>query len=103
MPEHLWIVTTTLETIEEAETLSKAIVADSLAACVQTERIISHYRWKDACQKSSEVRLTMKVDLQRKDNLIAWIRNHHPYEVPEILAWEVESANPDYSAWARNS
>ena len=41
----------------------------------------------------------MKTTLERAAYVCAFIQEAHPYKVPEILAEDVESVNPEFSAW----
>lgn len=36
------------------------------------------------------------------DDLQQFIRTHHPYSVPEILAWECSLVNDLYFQWMRD-
>jgi len=58
-------------------------VAARLAACVQILPVRSVYRWKGRMEKSGEQLLFVKTRAALTEKTIAWIRERHPYEVPE--------------------
>lgn len=96
----IWCLSTTLASPEEAHLLAESAVRENLAACAQIEGpFTSIYVWKDQLVNSTEQRILFKTDAARRETLQKWIRAHHPYEVPEILAWPVAEADADYAAW----
>ena len=102
MIEYIWIVTTTVETQEQAKTLAKLAVESRLAACAQVDAgITSHYRWKDKLEQATEYRIQFKLPMEAKDGLVNWLRKQHPYDCPQILAWKAESCNPEYTDWIK--
>ena len=40
----------------------------------------------------------MKVTNHNKNNLIKLIRDKHPYDIPQIISWKVETT-ADYARW----
>jgi periplasmic divalent cation tolerance protein len=93
-------VSTTTDKREDAERISKAIVENRLAACVQiTGPIISIYWWKDSMEENEEWRLIIKTRNNLYPKLEQAIKNFHPYEVPEIVAVPIIAGNKDYLDW----
>ncbi len=102
MIEYIWIVTTTVETPEQAKNLAKLAIESRLAACAQVDAgITSHYRWKDRFEQATEYRIQFKLPMEAKDGLVNWLRRQHPYDCPQILAWKAESCNPEYTDWIK--
>ena len=84
----------------DAEPLARALLAQSLAACVQVgSAITSLYRWKGAVEKSRERLLLIKTRAELFPKVEAAIRALHPYEVPEIIALPVSEGHAPYLAW----
>lgn len=84
----------------DAEPLARALLAQSLAACVQVgSPITSIYRWKGAVEKSRERLLLIKTRAELFPKVEAAIRALHPYEVPEIIALPVSEGHAPYLAW----
>ena len=96
----LAIVTTTVESLQDAEILAKAIVGASLGACVQIDGpIVSHYRWSGEVQRSEEYRLTIKTTLTAWPALKTKLGSLHPYDEPQIVMIRVEDASAGYRDW----
>ncbi|MGE0791908.1 MAG: divalent-cation tolerance protein CutA [Sandaracinaceae bacterium] len=84
-----------------AATLARGLVEASLAACVNViPGIRSFYRWQGEVKDEGEVQLLIKTTAERYDALAAWIDAHHPYEVPELIAFDVTKGSRAYLAWA---
>lgn len=94
-------VTTTVGSLPQAQVLARALLDGRLAACVQLdERLQSLYRWQGKLCEEAEVRLTIKTLPHLEAALRETFRQHHPYELPQFLAWTMR-ASPAYSAWVR--
>ncbi len=84
-----------------APALARGLVAQRLAACVQTLPMTAHYRWRDQIESDEEVLLLCKSPRSRLPALQDWVRAEHPYELPQITALPVEGGLPDYLDWVR--
>lgn len=85
---------------DRAEALASAIVEARLAACVNVlPGLRSVYRWKDAVQRDDEALLIIKTAQERFAALEAFVRAHHPYELPEIVAVKLGPVHPPYLEW----
>lgn len=94
-------VTTTVGSLEDAQRLARGLVEARLAACVQVEPgLQSFYRWQGKTCEDPEVRLTIKALPQGAPALQAFFAQHHPYELPQFLAWTMR-ASPAYAQWVR--
>ncbi len=92
-------ITTTLLDPEEARQLALLAVRESIAACVQIdEPIRSIYRWEGKIEENEEFRVTLKTASSQKEQAIAWLLAHHPYDVPQIIVRHVETTS-DYGNW----
>ena len=103
MSNAVWIVQTSLpgEWIEaEVGIWSADLVEGGLAACVQRDRITSVYSWEGLTESTEEWRVEIKTSQSKKDRLIEEILDNHPYEIPQIVAWEAIST-PGYSDWVQ--
>jgi uncharacterized protein involved in tolerance to divalent cations len=49
-------------------------------------------------ESSGEWRVHIKTSRAKKDELVEAILNGHPYETPQIAAWETETTT-DYAGW----
>ncbi|MCP2243112.1 divalent-cation tolerance protein CutA [Lentzea aerocolonigenes] len=93
------VVTTTVDSAEAAESLAKGIVEARLGACVQIVPIRSVYRWDDEVRVDAEWQCVVKTSANRADELVAHIKAHHTYDVPEVIVTPVVGGNDDYLAW----
>ena len=84
-----------------AERLARGLVEERLAACVNAiSGVKSFYRWQGKIEADSEIQLIIKTRRGRFDDVVAWIRANHPYEVPEIIALPADNVSDDYLQWA---
>ncbi len=85
---------------DEAKKLARAMVEQRLAACVNIiPKIDSFYWWDDAVQSDEETLLIFKTTQARIDKLIAYVKEEHPYDVPEVITVPVAEGLPDYINW----
>ena len=94
------VVLTTAGSEEQAEQIASALVAESLAACVNVlPGIRSVYKWKGKIEKDREVLVLVKTTAGRFEAVRRRIRELHSYELPEAIALPVVDADPDVLAW----
>lgn len=93
------VVTTTVDSEEAAASLAKGIVEARLGACVQIVPIRSVYRWEGEVRVDAEWQCVVKTSAIRADELVAHIKAHHTYDVPEVIVTPVVGGNEDYLAW----
>lgn len=94
------IILTATPTIEEAAKLAEQLIDARLAACVQiVPPMTSVYFWEGSVQKESEHLLLIKTLPEKYDELEAFIRSNHSYDVPEIVAIRAENASAGYLKW----
>ena len=71
-----------------------------LAACVNIlAPCQSIYRWQDDVNVDGEVPLIIKTTAELYPALETYIRQQHPYALPEIIALDVAQGFPDYLNW----
>jgi periplasmic divalent cation tolerance protein len=96
----LLVVVTSLPHLEAAKGLARSLVERRLAACVQlTDGIQSIYRWKGKLCEDQEVLLSAKTTQARWLEISTFIKNTHPYDLPEILAFSPEQYEEQYGKW----
>ena len=102
-PNKLLVVITTLPTIEAATALAKALVESHLAACVQmNEGVYSVYRWEGRICEEQEILLSVKTMSHQWEEICAFIKESHPYDLPEIMAFSPEQYDQQYGQWVRS-
>ncbi len=93
------LVSTTLPTAAKASALAQAVVRVRLAACAHLAPLRSVYWWKGRVERGAEVAVQFKTRRPLVRALMAYIRERHPYEVPEIVITPILDGWPDYLAW----
>lgn len=96
------VVFVTTSSNEEAEKLGRLIVESRLAACANVlSGIRSIFRWDNKVSVENECLMIMKTTLQRYSELEAVIREHHSYQVPEIIALPIVAGSVSYLDWIK--
>lgn len=85
---------------EHAERIARQLVDTRLAACVNVlPQIQSIYRWNDMVECANESLLLIKHPTERSDAIRTAVLAAHPYELPEIIAVDIDEVHPPYLAW----
>lgn len=93
-------VMTTTETREQAEAISRRLVGEKLAACVQIAGgIESTYSWRGKIECSREYLCLIKTREDLFSEVEVVIKNLHSYETPEIIAVPIIKGSKDYLMW----
>lgn len=83
-----------------AQRIARTLVEERLAACVQmVPAVQSVYRWQGQVQHDDEALLLIKTASVCWDALVARVTELHPYEVPELLAFNASSGSAPYLHW----
>jgi periplasmic divalent cation tolerance protein len=61
--------------------------------------VTSIYRWQGAVHTTTEARAFLRSPRALLDELVAYVVERHPYEVPNVTALPLVGGNPDYLAW----
>lgn len=94
------LVLTTLPDQEAARQLAHRLVEARLAACVSVlAPCTSVYRWQEAIEEAAEVPLLIKTAAERYGELETYLREHHPYALPEIIALPIQHGLAGYLEW----
>ena len=93
------VVSTTVEGDADADRLADAVVGERLAACVQVVPVRSTYRWQGKVEHAPEFLLLMKTRKSLVESLMSFVRERHPYDVPELTVMRLDGGSPDYLKW----
>lgn len=97
-------LTTTLPDREAAQRLGRRLVEERLAACAQVAGPVSSvYWWEGEVETAAEWYCHVKTLAARVPDLIARIRELHPYEKPEIISVPVTEGDAGYLRWIEES
>ncbi|WP_420033551.1 divalent-cation tolerance protein CutA [Streptomyces sp. cg28] len=99
-PASVLAVLTTVDDADRAETLARGAVDARVAACAQVSApVMSVYRWEGVVETAREWQILLKTTEARYEALESWLRSHHPYATPEIIAVPVVRGAADYLGW----
>jgi len=94
------IVFVTCGSEEEALNISRALVEEQLAACVNLiSPVRSIYRWEGKIWDEKEWLLIIKAQRKRFDELEKKVKSLHSYFVPEIIALPIIAGSSSYLDW----
>ena len=101
MEEELVIVLSTIDSEENAERISRTLVEEKLAACVNIiPKLRSIYRWKGKIENDAETLMLIKARASDFKVLQAKLQEIHPYENPEIVQVAASAVSDTYLSWA---
>lgn len=87
-----------------AERLAEGMINNNHAACVNIlPKVRSIYRWKGEIKKEQEVLMVIKTTSSHFFVIEHWLEEHHPYEVPELVALKAEHVADAYLQWLRRT
>lgn len=96
----LLLVMTSLPNEEVAKVLAKRLIDAHLAACAQIQSgVQSIYRWEGRICEEQEAVLVAKTTALQWPAISAFIKQNHPYDVPEIIAQPITHSHTDYARW----
>ncbi|WP_434113720.1 divalent-cation tolerance protein CutA [Methylocaldum sp. GT1TLB] len=83
-----------------AETLARAAVAERLVACANiVPGLTSVYPWEGKIETAQEHLLLMKTETASLEALEVFVREKHPYELPEFIAVSILHGSTAYLDW----
>lgn len=83
-----------------ADTITQGLLKERLAACVSAvPGLESSYWWKGSIEKSHEILLIIKTRRTLRADMIQFVKQHHPYAVPETIFLGIDSASKEYLDW----
>lgn len=87
-----------------ARQIGTALIEKQLAACVNLiPGVESVYRWQGKVECAAEVLAVFKTSAAVFPAFERELAEHHPYEVPEIIAVEPAAVAENYGSWLLGS
>ncbi|CNJ64113.1 divalent cation tolerance protein CutA [Yersinia enterocolitica] len=87
-----------------AQDLAAQVLGEKLAACATLlPGATSIYSWEGKLQQEYEVQLLFKSNSCHQQALLSYIKQHHPYQTPELLVLPVRDGDKDYLSWLNAS
>lgn len=94
----------TINDLEKAIEIAHILVEKKLTACINIiPEIRSVYTWKDQIYDEKERLMILKTRRDLFEELKEVIKQLHPYELPEIIALNIEQGLPEYLQWIHDS
>ena len=98
----LLVIITSFASFEDAKKMAHQLIEGRLAACVQIqEGIHSIYRWDGQVCEGNEVLLSAKTVADKWVDISSFIKSHHPYDLPELIAYAPEKYEAQYGKWVQ--
>ncbi|WP_062307071.1 divalent-cation tolerance protein CutA [Polynucleobacter sinensis] len=99
---NLLIIVTSFASLEDAKKMAHQLIESRMAACVQIqEGIHSIYRWEGKLCEENEVLLSAKTVTDKWMDISNYIKSHHPYDLPEVVAYAPEKYEVLYGKWVQ--
>ena len=87
-----------------AQDLAAQVLGEKLAACATLlPGATSIYYWEGKLQQEYEVQLLFKSNIGHQQALLSYIKQNHPYQMPELLVLPVRDGDKDYLSWLNAS
>lgn len=99
----LSVVLTTCGSEAESVRISRTLVEEGLAACVNRLPVRSCYRWEGELHDEGEILLIIKTLSSRLDEVKKRMTELHSYDVPELVILDATDVSEAYLAWVRQS
>ena len=85
---------------EQAESMANSLLQERVCACVNiVDGVTSFFWWQGKIDQASESLLLIKTKDILFPKLQTMIKNNHPYETPEIIAFSIDQVNTEYLKW----
>lgn len=102
--EDVWIVLTTFDDEDVALQVARDLLALRLVACVNLlPGATSLYYWKGDLCEEKEVVLLIKTTCEKYPELETVLKQKHPYDEPELLAFPVHAGSEGYLGFVREA
>lgn len=98
--EGISVILVTAPDEQQAAELAKTLVSERLAACVNImPRIRSIYSWEGKMEDQAESLCILKTAKSSVGKLRTRLLELHPYDTPEFIEIQPDSALEKYAAW----
>ncbi|GAA1879580.1 divalent-cation tolerance protein CutA [Asanoa iriomotensis] len=100
MPEQVCEVVITAPDPNWLASFARELVDLRLCAGGHTiNEISSVFRWRGEVNEVQEARVALHTRTAHVSEIVRLTNERHPYEVPCVVAWPIESGNPTYISW----
>lgn len=99
MLESCCIILTTTNAQNIVEQITSTLIKENLAACVQVDNVVSHFKWQDKISSEPEFRIVIKAKSANYDKIEKIIISLHNYDIPQIIKLDIQDGLPAYLNW----
>ncbi|MBC8429539.1 MAG: divalent-cation tolerance protein CutA [Dehalococcoidia bacterium] len=94
----------TTASIEEAQRIASVLLNKRKAACVNiVPKVSSFFWWQEKLDSAQESLLIIKTKASELNEIVNLVKEHHSYDIPEIIALPIIGGNQDYLEWIGRS
>jgi periplasmic divalent cation tolerance protein len=94
------VIFITTEAGEEAQLISKVLLEQRKAACINiVPKVSSLFWWQGNIDSAQESLLVVKTKASLLDEIIQLVKEIHSNDIPEIIALPIVGGNQDYLEW----
>ena len=98
------VILITTDTAEEAQQISRVLLEQKKAACINIiPKVDSLFWWDNEIDSAHESLLIIKSKASLLPDIVNLVKGAHSYTVPEIIALPVVGGNQDYLEWIDKS
>lgn len=97
--EEYIVIYVTFPRMKTAREITTHLVETKLIACASIFKLFSIYRWEGKIEKNPEYGAFLKTKKSKYRAVEGYIKKHHPYQVPEIITWDIDKGTKDYLKW----
>ena len=101
---NIQLVFCNVPTFDIAQDIASQLLAKRLCACVNIlPKVTSLYLWEGKIVEDNEVALLLKTTCDKYSHLESFLKELHPYEIPEIIALDIQNGLLDYLNWVQQT
>lgn len=93
------LIFTTFNKKSEAIKIGKLLLKERLIACYNLFPIESGYWWKGKIVDDKEFLMILKTKDANFSKIESFVKKHHSYKVPEIIAIKTSTVSKSYLNW----
>lgn len=100
MNKQLKIAITTMPSEEDGKIFAEKLVTSRIVECAKVCPITSFYIWEQKIVRDHESLLVLVVRGDKVQDLENYIRENHPYSIPQLCVLNCEHVLQSYLDWA---
>jgi len=87
---------------EQAKSFTKILLRERVCACVNILKgVESFFWWQGKIDSGKEALLLIKTKKSAYNKLKKIIKLNHPYDLPEIIGFEIDKIDSEYQKWLK--